>query len=190
MRRQPKRKSASKIKTSKKSKARPKSKRRSMPGYRLKQNLPVDTQRQSQRRRLSSRPPSETTTFGPKAWKPRLQLKLKHKWAKAQNFSQSRLPQPKPEVHFRSKRMVFQNQSELPPPSTSRPGTHPVWDTSVQAAIRVGDWKLLTGYPGHGDWVPPQVGHCITSHLTLLLCSVCETKPGLSSVSAPGSASF
>uniref|UniRef100_A0A3Q3KXT7 Sulfatase N-terminal domain-containing protein n=1 Tax=Labrus bergylta TaxID=56723 RepID=A0A3Q3KXT7_9LABR len=33
----------------------------------------------------------------------------------------------------------------------------PVWDTSVQAAIRVRDWKLLTGDPGHGDWVPPQV---------------------------------
>ncbi|XP_051943354.1 arylsulfatase I-like [Hippocampus zosterae] len=33
----------------------------------------------------------------------------------------------------------------------------PVWDTSVQAAIRVGDWKLLTGDPGHGEWVPPQV---------------------------------
>uniref|UniRef100_UPI003AB0C4A5 arylsulfatase I-like n=1 Tax=Centroberyx gerrardi TaxID=166262 RepID=UPI003AB0C4A5 len=32
-----------------------------------------------------------------------------------------------------------------------------IWDTSVQAAIRVGDWKLLTGDPGHGDWVPPQV---------------------------------
>ncbi|XP_012687950.1 arylsulfatase I [Clupea harengus] len=34
---------------------------------------------------------------------------------------------------------------------------HHVWDTAVQAAIRVGDWKLLTGDPGHGDWVPPQV---------------------------------
>ncbi|XP_026881895.2 arylsulfatase I [Electrophorus electricus] len=32
-----------------------------------------------------------------------------------------------------------------------------LWDTAVQAAIRVGDWKLLTGKPGHGDWVPPQV---------------------------------
>lgn len=34
---------------------------------------------------------------------------------------------------------------------------HGLWDTTVQAAIRVGDWKLLTGDPGHGDWVPPQV---------------------------------
>uniref|UniRef100_A0A672JR39 Sulfatase N-terminal domain-containing protein n=1 Tax=Salarias fasciatus TaxID=181472 RepID=A0A672JR39_SALFA len=32
-----------------------------------------------------------------------------------------------------------------------------LWDTTVQAAIRVGDWKLLTGDPGHGDWVPPQM---------------------------------
>ncbi|XP_023681164.1 arylsulfatase J [Paramormyrops kingsleyae] len=31
-----------------------------------------------------------------------------------------------------------------------------VWDTSVQAALRVGRWKLLTGVPGYGDWVPPQ----------------------------------
>ncbi|XP_062284700.1 arylsulfatase I-like [Scomber scombrus] len=47
------------------------------------------------------------------------------------------------------------------PSTTARSGQiippQPVWDTSVQAAIRVGDWKLLTGDPGHGDWVPPQV---------------------------------
>lgn len=32
-----------------------------------------------------------------------------------------------------------------------------LWDTTVRAAIRVGDWKLLTGDPGHGEWVPHQV---------------------------------
>uniref|UniRef100_A0A8C3A5B2 Sulfatase N-terminal domain-containing protein n=1 Tax=Cyclopterus lumpus TaxID=8103 RepID=A0A8C3A5B2_CYCLU len=44
-----------------------------------------------------------------------------------------------------------------PPPQTSHWGAGAPWDASVQAAIRVGDWKLLTGDPGHGDWVPPQV---------------------------------
>ncbi|XP_037537856.1 arylsulfatase I isoform X7 [Nematolebias whitei] len=39
-----------------------------------------------------------------------------------------------------------------------------VWDTSVQAAIRVGDWKLLTGDPGHGDWVPVQVLPTLLGH--------------------------
>ncbi|CAL8347317.1 unnamed protein product [Merluccius merluccius] len=47
-----------------------------------------------------------------------------------------------------------------PSPPGPRPGSgkwsQHIWDTSVQAAIRVGDWKLLTGDPGHGDWVPPQ----------------------------------
>ncbi|XP_036429366.1 arylsulfatase I [Colossoma macropomum] len=32
-----------------------------------------------------------------------------------------------------------------------------IWDTGVRAAIRVGDWKLLTGNVGDGDWVPPQI---------------------------------
>lgn len=170
VRRQPKKKSGLKKKNSKKSKAKAKSKLKSLPGYRPKQNLSVDTKRLSQRRRrLSTRPPLESPTFRPEAWEPRLQLNLKHNWAKAQNFSQSRLLQSKPKMHFRmkSKRMVFQNQTEPPPslPSTSLLNHHPVWDTSVQAAIRVGDWKLLTGYPGHGDWVPPQVGQSITSLL-------------------------
>ncbi|XP_045687216.1 arylsulfatase J [Phyllostomus hastatus] len=31
-----------------------------------------------------------------------------------------------------------------------------IWDTAVQSAIRVRHWKLLTGNPGYGDWVPPQ----------------------------------
>uniref|UniRef100_A0A2K6KUY9 Arylsulfatase family member I n=1 Tax=Rhinopithecus bieti TaxID=61621 RepID=A0A2K6KUY9_RHIBE len=31
-----------------------------------------------------------------------------------------------------------------------------IWNTAVQAAIRVGEWKLLTGDPGYGDWIPPQ----------------------------------
>ncbi|XP_066534372.1 arylsulfatase I [Hoplias malabaricus] len=32
-----------------------------------------------------------------------------------------------------------------------------IWDTGVRAAIRVGDWKLLTGNVGDGDWYPPQI---------------------------------
>ncbi|XP_004612825.1 arylsulfatase J [Sorex araneus] len=31
-----------------------------------------------------------------------------------------------------------------------------LWNTAVQSAIRVRHWKLLTGDPGSGDWVPPQ----------------------------------
>uniref|UniRef100_A0A8C9DIH6 Arylsulfatase family member J n=1 Tax=Prolemur simus TaxID=1328070 RepID=A0A8C9DIH6_PROSS len=31
-----------------------------------------------------------------------------------------------------------------------------IWDTAVQSAIRERHWKLLTGNPGYGDWVPPQ----------------------------------
>lgn len=56
----------------------------------------------------------------------------------------------------------YQNVSQMdrvghPTPNLGFEPPQSVWDTSVQAAIRVGDWKLLTGDPGHGEWVPPQV---------------------------------
>ena len=90
-----------------------------------------------------------------------------------QRLLRSRSPQPKSQTQFKlhlkskSRRMLSQYQN-MSQPGTSLPKSHPtpqfgpqssqpVWDTSVQAAIRVGDWKLLTGDPGHGDWVPPQV---------------------------------
>lgn len=86
---------------------------------------------------------------------------------KKQSAPRSRPPQPKSRTHKKSKtrRMISQYQN-MSQPGTTLPKAHPtaqlqssqpVWDTSVQAAIRVGDWKLLTGDPGHGDWVPPQV---------------------------------
>ncbi|CAH2300714.1 arylsulfatase J [Pelobates cultripes] len=31
-----------------------------------------------------------------------------------------------------------------------------IWNTAIQSAIRTKDWKLLTGNPGYGDWIPPQ----------------------------------
>uniref|UniRef100_A0A8D0DUE5 Arylsulfatase family member I n=1 Tax=Salvator merianae TaxID=96440 RepID=A0A8D0DUE5_SALMN len=31
-----------------------------------------------------------------------------------------------------------------------------IWNTAIQASVRVGDWKLLTGDPGYSDWIPPQ----------------------------------
>ncbi|XP_053572167.1 arylsulfatase I [Bombina bombina] len=31
-----------------------------------------------------------------------------------------------------------------------------VWNTAIQASIRVKDFKLLTGDPGYSDWIPPQ----------------------------------
>lgn len=54
-------------------------------------------------------------------------------------------------------KLRFYNETHPSPQPSSEPSTDALWDTSVQAAIRVGDWKLLTGDPGHGDWVPPQV---------------------------------
>ncbi|XP_073424086.1 arylsulfatase I [Dendrobates tinctorius] len=31
-----------------------------------------------------------------------------------------------------------------------------VWNTAIQASIRVKDFKLITGDPGYSDWIPPQ----------------------------------
>ncbi|XP_022617527.1 arylsulfatase I-like [Seriola dumerili] len=102
----------------------------------------------------------------------RLRTKSRRATSQKQHLSGSGSPQPKSKIQnpqlrlhlkTKSRRMLsqYQNTSQ---PMTSHPMpqfrpqlSQPVWDTSVQAAIRVGDWKLLTGDPGHGDWVPPQV---------------------------------
>uniref|UniRef100_A0AAY5K2G4 Sulfatase N-terminal domain-containing protein n=1 Tax=Esox lucius TaxID=8010 RepID=A0AAY5K2G4_ESOLU len=59
------------------------------------------------------------------------------------------------------RREILHNIDPLYQRSSLAPGSgqeaQHVWDTTVQASIRVGDWKLLTGDPGHGDWIPPQV---------------------------------
>ncbi|KAK5919971.1 hypothetical protein CgunFtcFv8_023818 [Champsocephalus gunnari] len=119
--------------------------------------------------RLPTYNPSGSGTSRPKS-QPQIQPRLKRKSRRntSQNFSHSRPPQRKSKtehtLHFQSRRTSsqYRNMSQAGAP---QPKSHPtprfsfpsVWDASVQAAIRVGDWKLLTGDPGHGDWVPPQV---------------------------------
>ena len=33
-----------------------------------------------------------------------------------------------------------------------------IWDTSVRAALRMGDFKIITGEAKNGSWVPPPDG--------------------------------
>ncbi|GFN82783.1 hypothetical protein PoB_000928900 [Plakobranchus ocellatus] len=37
-----------------------------------------------------------------------------------------------------------------------------IWDTRVRAALRMGDFKIITGQPGTGDWTPPPDGRQYT----------------------------
>ncbi|XP_035490847.1 arylsulfatase I-like isoform X1 [Scophthalmus maximus] len=107
----------------------------------------------------------------PPAWgtsdpgsRPHPRPKSRRTASQKQNWSRSRSsPRPKSKTKLRlgsrskSRRTVSQYQNQSRPGTSPPPTSQPVWDASVQAAIRVGDWKLLTGDPGHGDWVPPQV---------------------------------
>ncbi|TKS79389.1 Arylsulfatase I [Collichthys lucidus] len=184
LRHQPKQKSAFKVKTPKEPKPKPKSK--PLPKLKLKPprksklkpKLKTKVHPQSQRPphyKLLLKSPSISGTSRPESQpqvQPGFKSKSRQTISQNHNLLRSRPPQPKSktqlELHLKSKskRTVsrYQNMSQ---PEMLLPTSHPqdlwlqpsqpVWDTSIQAAIRVGDWKLLTGDPGHGDWVPPQV---------------------------------
>ncbi|XP_077988816.1 arylsulfatase B-like [Glandiceps talaboti] len=38
------------------------------------------------------------------------------------------------------------------------------FNTSIRAALRVGDWKLITGNPGNGSWIPPPESGMVPIH--------------------------
>ncbi|KAJ8359505.1 hypothetical protein SKAU_G00160300 [Synaphobranchus kaupii] len=61
-------------------------------------------------------------------------------------------PSPRTEILFNID--PVSRRPGRPNPRTLRAGFG-IWDTAVRASIRVGDWKLLTGKVGDGDWVPP-----------------------------------
>ncbi|XP_030015287.1 arylsulfatase I-like isoform X2 [Sphaeramia orbicularis] len=179
LRLQPKQKSAFKVKTSNKphgfSHHAPKTKPK--PKLNLKPNTEASPQ---QKTSTSHRPRPKQNTHGdrnalasgtsqPKT-PPQKRLGFKSKSKRtlpqSQNLSESDQTKPRPDqVQFRlkskSRRTLtrYRNTTQAgTAPPRPRPTPPPsVWDTLVQAAIRVGDWKLLTGDPGHGDWVPPQV---------------------------------
>ncbi|XP_041804621.1 arylsulfatase I-like [Chelmon rostratus] len=178
-------KTTKKPKPEPKSKSLPKLKLKPVPKSKLKPKLKTKVYPQSQRlsylkpplKSRSSGAPSASGTSRTKSPKPQIQPRFKSKSRRTvpqnQNLSRSRPPQLKSKTQLKllskskSRRTLSQHQN-VSQPGTSLPKSHtapqlrlqsspPVWDTSVQAAIRVGDWKLLTGDPGHGDWVPPQV---------------------------------
>ncbi|XP_069031557.1 arylsulfatase I-like [Embiotoca jacksoni] len=181
LKQQPKQKSVFKLKTTKKPQtfshhAKPLPKKglkpllRSKPAPKAKTKAPPHSQQRSRYRPQpevqSSGAPSVSGTSRPKPQIPsRSKSRRTASQNQNQNLSQSGPPQPKSKAQLKlglksdSRRTLFQNQnmSQAGTPPGSHPTAPPVWDTLVQAAIRVGDWKLLTGDPGHGDWVPAQV---------------------------------
>ncbi|XP_052813682.1 arylsulfatase B-like [Mya arenaria] len=52
------------------------------------------------------------------------------------------------------RREILHNIDPLFKPA-GRPVYNGTFDTRIRAALRVGDWKILTGDPGNSSWIPP-----------------------------------
>ncbi|XP_021175602.2 arylsulfatase I isoform X1 [Fundulus heteroclitus] len=170
----PNKKSGFKLKSTKRpqlfSRPAPKSKK-SKPGTKLKlksgpKSKPAPKARQQPRLYSEPKIQSSGSPSASGAYRQISKSKSKRTTSQNHNLSQSRPAQTKSKKKLREQLKPGSKQTFLQNQNTSQSGTpapslqstpSPLWDASVQAAIRVGDWKLLTGDPGHGDWVPLQM---------------------------------